>query len=554
MPSSPEEAFFEKARNVHGDRYDYTEATYRNSTTKLTVRCRLHGLFYPYPSNHLRGTGCRKCADLLRSQGSLESQEEFLAKARAVHGDRYDYSGTQYVGAKKKITIQCFKHGPFTQTANSHLAGHGCARCGFEEASALRTQSTEEFIQAAQAMHGAATYSYASTRYTRSSAKVDIECPRHGVFQQVAFSHLRGHGCPQCGIDSTAKDKTLTQEEFLRRATSLHEGKYTYEGATYTAYRDKVSITCPDHGIFLQAPDNHLHGTGCPKCVHHYSKLHQEVEAYLTEMGCTYESNQLGLIAPYELDTVVTGHRLAIECNGVWWHSLTPETLSRKNRHREKFELCSKVGISLLQIPEMEWRREVTQKILKSIIASKLGRHTKVAARTLTFAEVSYAAATVFLAQHHLQGATKDIRWAFGLYSGDDLVAVMTFALHQKTQINLTRLAFKRGITVVGGSQKLFKNAVKHLPPRDIVTFSDNGYSNGDIYPVLGFKKDKDLPPSYQWFFRNTVYNKRQCRHKYLPSVLGDAYRPEETEHQNMFRAGARCLYDAGYQRWVYRP
>jgi hypothetical protein len=131
-------------------------------------------------------------------------------------------------------------------------------------------------------------------------------------------------------------------------------------------------------------------------------------------------------------------------------------------------------------------------------------------------------------------------------------VGVITFSNHQKTLLNLTRMAFPLGITVVGGAKKLFHNALPLLPNSDIVTFSNNRYSGGGVYSILGFYKDIDLQPSYQWFFRNRVWDKRHFRRSLLPAILGEEFNPGETEHQNMYRSGARCLYDAGYQRWVF--
>jgi hypothetical protein len=194
----------------------------------------------------------------------------------------------------------------------------------------------------------------------------------------------------------------------------------------------------------------------------------------------------------------------------------------------------------------------VTKEVWKSLIRSKLGLHERIAARKTRFQAIGADVASAFLAVNHLQGAPPTPRWSFGLFLEEELVAVITFGHHEKTALNLTRMAFRLNTTVVGGARKLFGHAKALLPALPIVTFSDNLYSDGSIYPVLGFTLDTELAPSYQWFFKNKLSNKRLFRHKRLPVVLGDAYCPELTEHQNMYAAGARCLYDAGYQRWVY--
>jgi hypothetical protein len=155
-----------------------------------------------------------------------------------------------------------------------------------------------------------------------------------------------------------------------------------------------------------------------------------------------------------------------------------------------------------------------------------------------------------------LQGTTPVVNsnWCFGLFVGKEIVGVMAFAKHEKKFLNLTRMAFPLGITVVGGPQKLFRNALVCLPSDlDIVTFSNNQYSNGAVYTQLGFVKEKDLPPSYQWYFKGCIWNKRRLRCPALIKILGETFNPLETAHQNLYRNGARCLYDAGYQKWVYR-
>ena len=120
------EEFIAKARLVHGDRYDYSKAVYHYRNL-VTVTCKIHGDFQIRYDHHIgkkRG-GCRQCFfDSLRG-----TKEEFIAKARLVHGDRYDYSKFEYVNAQTKSTIICPKHGEFTHTPASHLDKCGCPTC-----------------------------------------------------------------------------------------------------------------------------------------------------------------------------------------------------------------------------------------------------------------------------------------------------------------------------------------------------------------------------------------------------------------------------------------
>ena len=122
-------SFIKKAREVHGDRYNYSLVKYTGNKNKVTVFCYEHGDFEQTPNDHLNGRGCSKCAD------TKLTNEYFVKKAREVHGDKYDYSLTNYTGNKNKVTVFCYEHGNFQQYPSNHLKGHGCpgcARSGFD--------------------------------------------------------------------------------------------------------------------------------------------------------------------------------------------------------------------------------------------------------------------------------------------------------------------------------------------------------------------------------------------------------------------------------------
>ena len=198
------------------------------------------------------------------------------------------------------------------------------------------------------------------------------------------------------------------------------------------------------------------------KYSHRYSSPHKEIGDYMEYLigGC--KTNDRTAISPFELDIYSPNHKLAIEFNGRYWHSLTinKDTQQQRVRHRDKFNLCQQKGILLLQIDEHEWHNPVTQRVWKSIIASKLGKHTRIPARKTTFQPISSIEANAFLAVNHLQGVTPALRWSFGLFYQDELVGVISYCGHQHTQINLSRLAFKLDTTIVGGAHKLFKNSL----------------------------------------------------------------------------------------------
>jgi len=242
--------FIEQSRLIHGDKYDYSQITYVNNSTKLKIICPVHGDFWQTPNHHLSGQGCRKCAGT-EPMDTLS----FLKRANEIHGDRFDYSKVNYVNARTKICIVCLTHGDFLQSPHRHLRGDGCAKCA-----GLHKKSTEQFIMDANAVHGA-KYDYSKVHYTNSSTPVRIVCPTHGEFRQTPNRHLSGSGCPLC---AGTKKKSL--EEFILRANEIHGGKYDYSKAQYANNRTPILITCKEHGDFWQTPDSHLLGHGCHLC------------------------------------------------------------------------------------------------------------------------------------------------------------------------------------------------------------------------------------------------------------------------------------------------
>ena len=187
--------------------------------------------------------------------------EEFVEKARNVHGGRYCYERSVYVGSQKKVTITCQEHGGFEQTPNSHLLGVGCRKCAGNH-----RYTTEEFVEKARGIHRE-KYSYDKVNYAKTNKKVVITCPEHGDFEQTPGHHLQGHGCVECGFEAVAVLNTLTIEEFLHKARLVHGDRFNYDKVNYVSAHHKVVITCSVHGNFEQIPYAHLSGAGCGKCV-----------------------------------------------------------------------------------------------------------------------------------------------------------------------------------------------------------------------------------------------------------------------------------------------
>jgi hypothetical protein len=197
---------------------------------------------------------------------------DFIKKAEQVHGDKYDYSETEYNGNHKKVKIICPIHGEFEQTPANHLTGNGCKECGLKVGADKNRKKLEDFINNAKKVHGN-KYNYSLVDYKTNKTKVKIICPIHGEFEQRPQNHLGGEGCKECGYDKVAKklsgldnpNNTL-EKDFIKNAKVVHNNKYNYSKVNYTGLKKKVNIICPIHGEFEQTPQNHLSGDECPKC------------------------------------------------------------------------------------------------------------------------------------------------------------------------------------------------------------------------------------------------------------------------------------------------
>lgn len=248
--------FKSKAIAVHGNRYDYSLVDYKTSKANVVLICPTHGKFSQEPRNHLSGKGCPDCGGKKKL-----SNQVFIQKASAVHGDLYDYSYVRYLTSETAVQIICPVHGAFQQTPHAHLRGAGCRRCGIVAMAKKRTLTTKEFISNAKRVH-ADRYDYSKTEYIDGKSPVTVVCSKHGKFVQMPRKHLLGQGCPACG-----GKLRLTVEEFVGRAKEVHGDKYDYTEVEYVNDRTKLIIICPDHGRFLQTPSVHVHNkAGCPAC------------------------------------------------------------------------------------------------------------------------------------------------------------------------------------------------------------------------------------------------------------------------------------------------
>ena len=121
--------FISKAKEIHGDKYDYSKVNYVNAHVKVKIICPEHGEFEQKPNNHLNGKGCSRCVGKCRSLTTNMVIDDF----NKIHNNKYDYSMVNYIDNTTKISIICPIHGVFEQTPAAHKQKQGCPLCNISK-------------------------------------------------------------------------------------------------------------------------------------------------------------------------------------------------------------------------------------------------------------------------------------------------------------------------------------------------------------------------------------------------------------------------------------
>ena len=341
------EQFILKAREIHGWKYDYSKVEYINSRTKICIICPEHGEFWQTPHSHLQGRGCPKC----KLQNATLTTEEFIRRAKEMHGDKYDYSKVVYKKNNEKVCIICPEHGEFFIYPKGHINkgknGAGCPLCGEKNRRKNTTKTNEWFIKKAKEIHGD-KYDYSKVEYKRTDKEVCIICPEHGEFWQTPNRHLANHGCPKCG-----GNEKLTSEEFIKKSKEIHGDKYDYSKVDYVNNQTKVCIICPKHGEFWQFPNGHMIGRGCPHCKS--SLLENEVRNFLDKEGIKYIAQKRAKwLGKQSLDFYLPDFGTVIECQGKQ-HFVPSQYFGGEERFnktvildRTKRKLCEERNLKIL--------------------------------------------------------------------------------------------------------------------------------------------------------------------------------------------------------------
>lgn len=281
-----------------------------------------------------------------------KTYQEFEAEAAEVHGGKYTYH-QDYVNSYTKVKITCPEHGDFYQNPRNHLIGAGCPKCGKIKSTNARTDTYKDFEKKAKAVHGE-KYIYHQD-YVNSRTKVTITCPKHGEFKKIPNDHTQGGGCPRCSVNSRK-----SVQDFEHQARLAHGGKYQYS-QDYVNNRKKIKILCPKHGIFKQAPKDHLKGDGCPSC--RRSLGEERVAKFLEQKDYVFwdqhSFDECRHKKRLSFDFYLPNYRICIEYQGKQHYEIARNNFfggeealkERQRRDQIKRDYCKKKGIILVEIP-----------------------------------------------------------------------------------------------------------------------------------------------------------------------------------------------------------
>lgn len=453
-------------------------------------------------------------------------------------------SGSNYVD------LYCDKHGRFIQKISNFLNGSKCQKCYHENRNPRITQNA--WTEKCKEIHQN-KYDYSESYFKGIEKEVIIKCPVHGDFTQQAGLHYRGHGCPKCAHEQNSENLLITKEEFIQRSKEKHGSKYDYSKVNYNHSRDYVVIICEKHGEFQQVAYYHMAGNGCPDCgfeqTPNYSKEEYEIIKFLKEQGIKkieHSTRPFGI----ELDVYLPDYNLAIEHNGVFWHSSGSRETDPKasKQHLKKTELCEKNNISLLHILDIEWNNGIKKEVWKSTILDKINSTPhRIYARKCSIKPISKKRTDEFFEINHLQGKCSG-NFNYGLFSENRLVAAISLSRprfrNQNNAFEILRYASENYVNVIGGFSKLLKYFEQNNSGT-IISYANRRWSAGNLYLKTNFVLTKTTGPCYYYTnCKQTWHRSVFQKHKLKDKIK--FFDPNLSEVENMYANKYRRIWDCG--------
>lgn len=283
--------FIRIAIEKYGNSFDYSLVSESMKPRfPETIICREHGKFRCKPRDHLRCRhSCPRCRSKYSKKPNQLSIESYVERSKLKFDSRYDYSKVDSNATQRSpITVVCPIHGDIQTTMKNHFHSmSGCYECGREKANkaSIKLSSLEAIIPRLKVIHGD-KYEYIS--YDVCSRLLVFKC-KHGLSTQLIYEHLTGRGCRPCSYEQ----RTLTENDFIRRAKEVHPDGYSYNLDELKTVNDKITITHKCGHVYRGRVSNHLSGQGCLRC--RGSTGENRIAKFL-------ENNEIDFVSQFKLD------------------------------------------------------------------------------------------------------------------------------------------------------------------------------------------------------------------------------------------------------------
>ena len=495
------------------------------------------------------GAKCPVCAGrvLLRGFNDLATTHTELSGQWNVqkNGDLSPQDVSR--GSTKVVWWMCERGHEWKSTVkNRAVLGRGCPACSGKRVAVGETDLGTKFPEIASEW-GDNEKSPQEVSFG-SDYEAEWVCA-HGHHWKTKVSNrtIKGNGCPVCSGRKVVQGENDLATRFPWILKEWDDPK----NPTCISFGsgERANWVCDaGHRWSARVCDRVGKKRGCPQCVHQISQSESDLSDFISSIlpkETEICRNDRSVIPPKELDMYVPEKHIAIEFNGLYWHS---EANGKDRRyHFDKWKRCHEQGIQLITVWEDDWRDE--PEIVKSMLKHKLGvdDSQRIGARKCEVKESDFRVARDFLNANHIQGFVQGSRY-ISLVNDGEIVAMSVF---QKHGDELVLARYATSITVMGGQSKILSYVDNNIPYSRMVTFADHEVSDGGLYERTGWMRDKEIPPDYRYVYdgvRRHKFGFRKIRFKNDPNLLWvDGLKERELAELNHINR----VWDCGKTRFV---
>jgi len=380
--------------------------------------------------------------------------------------------------------------------------------------------------------------------------KYHIQTKDGAIYTKISSKLHQGNPRGKCGASTT-------EEDIYKQLKSIG---YTLVPNTYVIKRTPLSAIHDICGVVRTNRLSNFFKQECPSCSNTgCSKQERAINNWIQSLGLYTEKYRFkGKTRGKEIDIYIPSLNIGIEYCGLYYHQDTPKNNKNSTYHYNKMIQANEEGIRLLTIFEDEWinRQEQVKNFLKSVLGIC---YLRIFARKCVIKEVDCNIAREFLDQNHIQGKAL-FKVAIGLYYNDDLLGLVTGNTHHRLSEShifvLNRLVFKSGVHICGGASRLLNQLIifaKNNGYKELVSWSDNRWSQGNVYQKVGFLLEKELPPDYSYVTPTGIRQSKQSNTKKSLLKKGAIGNIDNTETELSLSLGYHRIWDCGKKRWVIK-